>query len=76
MLCSSFSFRDPKWRQHVALKVVRKVEHYVQDAEFEVSILEEVAHLDGNVANISQRDENSGTRYRSKRDDLDQKETP
>lgn len=37
---------DPKWRQYVALKVVRKVEHYVQDAEFEVAILEEVAHLD------------------------------
>jgi hypothetical protein len=28
---------DPKWRQFVALKVVRKVEHYVQDAEFEVA---------------------------------------
>ena len=37
---------DPKWRQYVALKVVRKVQHYVQDAEFEVAILEQVANLD------------------------------
>ena len=37
---------DPKWHQYVALKVVRRVENYVQDAEFEVSILEKVAHLD------------------------------
>jgi len=31
---------------HIHIQVVRRVENYVQDAEFEVSILEKVAHLD------------------------------
>jgi len=37
---------DCKWRQNVALKVVRKVTRYVEDAEFEVTILDKLAALD------------------------------
>eukprot|EP00293_Proteomonas_sulcata_P018369 CAMPEP_0184287950 /NCGR_PEP_ID=MMETSP1049-20130417/380_1 /TAXON_ID=77928 /ORGANISM="Proteomonas sulcata, Strain CCMP704" /LENGTH=541 /DNA_ID=CAMNT_0026594089 /DNA_START=904 /DNA_END=2529 /DNA_ORIENTATION=- len=37
---------DSKWRQNIALKVVRRVARYVEDAEFEVSILEQLADLD------------------------------
>ena len=41
-----FEAYDNKWHHNVALKVVRRVRRYVEDAEFEVSILNSLADLD------------------------------